>query len=58
MSLLTSGVYEALELRDGGSDYMGKGVLKVSFLLTVSDVSFNLPNGARFSLLIIFALCA
>jgi hypothetical protein len=23
------GVYEALELRDGGSDYLGKGVLKV-----------------------------
>jgi hypothetical protein len=26
-----SGVYEALELRDGGSDYLGKGVLKVSY---------------------------
>ncbi|PUZ51240.1 hypothetical protein GQ55_6G166400 [Panicum hallii var. hallii] len=25
---LTSGIYEALELRDGGSDYLGKGVLK------------------------------
>lgn len=25
------GVYEALELRDGGSDYLGKGVLKVSY---------------------------
>ncbi|KAJ3682606.1 hypothetical protein LUZ60_015179 [Juncus effusus] len=24
----STGVYEALELRDGGSDYMGKGVLK------------------------------
>jgi enolase len=24
----TSGIYEALELRDGGSDYLGKGVLK------------------------------
>lgn len=24
------GVYEALELRDGGSDYLGKGVSKVS----------------------------
>jgi len=23
------GVYEALELRDGGSDYLGKGVNKV-----------------------------
>lgn len=23
------GIYEALELRDGGSDYLGKGVLKV-----------------------------
>jgi len=27
----TSGIYEALELRDGGSDYLGKGVLKVSW---------------------------
>ncbi|KAI6697947.1 hypothetical protein NL676_018066 [Syzygium grande] len=26
--LLISGVYEALELRDGGSDYLGKGVSK------------------------------
>ncbi|RZR75266.1 hypothetical protein BHM03_00053194 [Ensete ventricosum] len=26
-------VYEALELRDGGSDYLGKGVLKVMFRL-------------------------
>lgn len=25
------GIYEALELRDGGSDYLGKGVSKVSF---------------------------
>lgn len=25
------GIYEALELRDGGSDYLGKGVLKVFF---------------------------
>ncbi|RWW29494.1 hypothetical protein GW17_00005972 [Ensete ventricosum] len=25
----STGVYEALELRDGGSDYLGKGVLKV-----------------------------
>lgn len=24
------GIYEALELRDGGSDYLGKGVSKVS----------------------------
>lgn len=24
------GIYEALELRDGGSDYLGKGVGKVS----------------------------
>lgn len=24
------GIYEALELRDGGSDYLGKGVAKVS----------------------------
>jgi enolase len=23
------GIYEALELRDGGSDYLGKGVSKV-----------------------------
>jgi len=28
---LISGIYEALELRDGGSDYLGKGVLKVSY---------------------------
>jgi len=28
---LISGIYEALELRDGGSDYLGKGVLKVSW---------------------------
>ena len=28
---LTLGIYEALELRDGGSDYLGKGVLKVSW---------------------------
>lgn len=27
--LENSGIYEALELRDGGSDYLGKGVLKV-----------------------------
>lgn len=25
------GIYEALELRDGGSDYLGKGVSKVSY---------------------------
>lgn len=25
-----AGIYEALELRDGGAEYMGKGVLKVS----------------------------
>ncbi|VAH96735.1 unnamed protein product [Triticum turgidum subsp. durum] len=25
----STGVYEALELRDGGSDYLGKGVSKV-----------------------------
>lgn len=29
--LLFLGVYEALELRDGGSDYLGKGVSKVSY---------------------------
>jgi enolase len=27
---MTSGIYDALDLRDGGSDYRGKGVLKVS----------------------------
>ncbi|ONM33294.1 hypothetical protein ZEAMMB73_Zm00001d041588 [Zea mays] len=27
-SLVNRGIYEALELRDGGSDYLGKGVLK------------------------------
>lgn len=26
---ISKGIYEALELRDGGSDYLGKGVLKV-----------------------------
>lgn len=30
---LFAGIYEALELRDGGSDYLGKGVSKVSYLL-------------------------
>lgn len=30
--LSTEGIYEALELRDGGSDYLGKGVLKVCML--------------------------
>jgi len=30
-SILFTGVYEALELRDGGSDYLGKGVSKVYF---------------------------
>lgn len=29
--ILFTGVYEALELRDGGSDYLGKGVSKVYF---------------------------
>jgi enolase len=29
---MASGIYETLELRDGGSDYLGKGVLKVSSL--------------------------
>lgn len=28
--LFLVGVYEALELRDGGSDYLGKGVSKVN----------------------------
>jgi len=32
----TSGIYEALELRDGGSDYLGKGVLKVRWLAIFS----------------------
>jgi len=50
-------VYEALELRDGGSEYMGKGVLKVRFLFTGSDVSFDLPHLAMLSLLIKFLLC-
>jgi enolase len=27
---MASGIYEALELIDGASDYLGKGVLKVS----------------------------
>ena len=50
-------MYEALELRDGGSEYMGKGVLKVRFLFTGSDVSFDLPHLAMLSLLIKFLLC-
>lgn len=29
------GVYEALELRDGGSDYLGKGVSKVGCCLYI-----------------------
>lgn len=29
------GIYEAVELRDGGSDYLGKGVSKVSMSLRV-----------------------
>lgn len=29
------GIYEALELRDGGSDYLGKGVSKVSCFFNV-----------------------
>lgn len=31
LSILLIGVYEALELRDGGSDYLGKGVSKVGY---------------------------
>lgn len=39
---LVLGIYEALELRDGGSDYLGKGVSKVSvlWLCKVYHVSF------------------
>lgn len=33
------GVYEALELRDGGSDYLGKGVSKVSVCYHDGDLS-------------------
>lgn len=33
---LILGIYEALELRDGGSDYLGKGVSKVGFELNDS----------------------
>lgn len=29
LTFFLAGVYEALELRDGGSDYLGKGVSKV-----------------------------
>lgn len=35
---IVKGVYEALELRDGGSDYLGKGVLKVCGLFV--ELSF------------------
>jgi enolase len=38
---LTSGIYEALELRDGGSDYLGKGVLKVSYNQPFFPFSFE-----------------
>lgn len=35
------GVYEALELRDGGSDYLGKGVLKVGpFVCLISESDY------------------
>ncbi|RZS22529.1 hypothetical protein BHM03_00055318 [Ensete ventricosum] len=42
----STGVYEALELRDGGSDYLGKGVLKVfmvkrSFILVQAVENVN-----------------
>lgn len=33
----STGVYEALELRDGGKDYMGKGVQKVFIFLCPSN---------------------
>ncbi|KAE8782643.1 Enolase 2 [Hordeum vulgare] len=43
-------VYEALELRDGGSDYLGKGVSKLSafevFLLVNQIIMPNGPNSA------------
>ncbi|KAI3523151.1 hypothetical protein L1887_01208 [Cichorium endivia] len=44
---LLNGVYEELELRDGGSDYLGKGVSKVnqhSELLLFPDFG-NIPTG-------------
>ncbi|CAK9135175.1 unnamed protein product [Ilex paraguariensis] len=43
----STGTYEALELRDGGSDYLGKGVLKVD--ITLSDGAYAraaVPSGA------------
>lgn len=33
-AFLPPGIYEALELRDGGSDYLGKGVSKVTLVVT------------------------
>lgn len=38
----STGVYEALELRDGGSDYLGKGVLKLCGYCSV--IVFELGN--------------
>lgn len=32
------GIYEALELRDGGSDYLGKGVSKVMIDFFLVDI--------------------
>jgi enolase len=40
--LFSKGVYEALELRDGGSDYLGKGVLKVFDYFYVFRSNFEL----------------
>jgi hypothetical protein len=34
-------VYEALELRDGGKDYLGKGVSKVSYRCELLSYSFQ-----------------
>jgi hypothetical protein len=33
MGFVATGTYEAVELRDGGKDYMGKGVRKVKKFL-------------------------
>jgi enolase len=41
MGFVATGIYEAVELRDGGKDYMGKGVRKVKKIF-VAHLKHNL----------------
>jgi enolase len=41
MGFVATGTYEAVELRDGGKDYMGKGVRKVKKIF-VAHLKHNL----------------